>query len=191
MWIYYNGIDEEVGRLAKNGIHTQILMMKPFQDNEKYIKEVLTRDSNGNPFTFGSAYENDNYDLSAQIVILGESKKTEINEITGQLIIQGFEYDSKHFNLSRIDQINWTGLYAMRTTLSWPQESTTSDGETYSLTQTKVEDIAAIIYDIINKPVTGYRTTGRVLKTSVRSAITAEDLTALKAVTDDRLDTGA
>lgn len=72
MWIFFNGIDQETGRLGKGDENTptnQVLMHRPFGAEDKYMKAGLTFDANGDPLTFGSPVNNPDYNESEQVEV--------------------------------------------------------------------------------------------------------------------------
>lgn len=101
------------------------------------------------------------------------AKMAEIDGKTNELISEGFTYDNKVFSMSAEAQINWTNLFMIRTTLSYPFEVSTLDGGCYDFQNS---DALAIFYSTGLSFKKGIMDSGRELRKDCLEVTTIADL---------------
>jgi len=63
MWVFFDGTDQVTARFPKGGFDSQVIGMRPFKDNEKYMREL------GDSGVYGSTFMNSGFDAVTQSAI--------------------------------------------------------------------------------------------------------------------------
>lgn len=151
------------------------------------ISEFIGIDvSEGVLIILGSSLDNEaalNNVISSHVPIcLVEKKALKIKQIdlkTYQLIGSGFIYDGNSFSLSPNAQLNWLGIKALETLISFPLDITTMSDSSYTLTANNVNTFVGTAVYVVQTALTN----GRTLKLAVNAATNQSEL---DAVVDNR-----
>lgn len=111
-----------------------------------------------------------------------ETKKSQVDSRTGQLISQGFVYGGSVFSLSEVAQLNWVGLNHadVKAVISYPLAISTKDDGEYLLTS--AVDVTQFFMTGVGVK-KAHLDSGRDLKILISQA---ETLAELDAIVDNR-----
>lgn len=125
-----------------------------------------------------TCYENDCGPIPKQYENLDELKNIRYEEIdikTATLILQGFEYDSTQFSLSKMAQLNWQVLKNNTSSFTWPMDISTKNNYKYSL----LENNVGSFWNAAKNKVKQHLDSGRALKVQIYDASTQEEVDAI------------
>ena len=104
-----------------------------------------------------------------------------IDKKTGELISQGFVYNTKTFSFSANAQSNLLGVYSAKELLTYPFDwNVKDDSETYAIAD--ADEMSAFFMTALTTK-KAHQDSGTALKTQVRNAV---DLAAVKLIVDNR-----
>ena len=122
--------------------------------------------------------------LSTELLNITQLKAyrySEIDNRTGELISEGFTYNTKVFSMSANAQANLLGVYSAKELLTYPFAwNTKDDSETYQIADA-TEMASFFMTALAFKK--GLQDSGTVLKIQVRDAI---DINSVNAIVDNR-----